>query len=190
MKTYFVAAALALAASPAFAQSLTASQTVNVTGNVASMCSLGAPSLASVPLGQMAQTSGANAGRITTIANQTVTLPGSFCNYANTRVSVQATALTAAATTAPTNFARAVNYSATVSNWASTASTASTNAAADGSTPTVTVNGATQATPRLADLSLVLSNFTVPANALMVAGAYSGAVVVTLGPEAAQQQQQ
>lgn len=189
MKTSLIIAALALTATPALAQSVEASQTVNVTGNVASMCSLGAPTSASVPLGQMAQTAGANAGRITTIANQTVTLPGSFCNYANTRVSVQATALTATATTAPANFARAVNYTATVSNWAATSSSATTNAAADGSTPTVTTSGAVQSTPRQADLSLVLSNFTVPANALMVAGGYSGAVVVTLGPEAAPQQQ-
>jgi hypothetical protein len=166
-----VSVGLLAAASQASAAS-TDTKNVGVIGNVANLCVLGSPSSTSVDLGQMVDTSGAHVGRITTIGNQTVTLPGSFCNFAGTTLTVQGSALLAADTNAPPGgFARAVNFTSTASNWAPTNAVATTAANAAG--------GGAQ---KLSDVSLVLSAFTVPADALLVSGGYAGSVVVTLGP--------
>jgi hypothetical protein len=179
--------ALALAGH-ASAATDTDSKTVGIVGTVANLCVLGSPSSTSVDLGQMVDTSGAHVGRITTIGNQTVTLPGSFCNFAGTTLTVQATALTAADATPPSSgFSRAVNYTSTVSNWAATNAVATTTASLGGAGAGVTVtgSGSNQAAPKLSDLSLVLSGFTVPSDLLLVSGGYSGSVTVTLGPSSA-----
>ena len=55
---------------------------VTVLGNVARLCVLGTPSDSVIDLGQMAETSGTRVGKLTTIANRSATLPGSFCNFA------------------------------------------------------------------------------------------------------------
>ncbi len=170
--------------STAFAQSVeTATGNVAVIGRVAPVCILGAPSQASVDLGQMAGTAGVRAGRIATIAAQNVTLPGSFCNFAGSTVTVAASALVSAdATTPPAGFARVVNYAATASNWAAGNASTTTAALASGAPQSSSGTGATQTTPRLADIAVALSAFAVPGDAILVAGSYSGSVTVTLGP--------
>ncbi|MFI4933452.1 MAG: hypothetical protein ACHP7N_02430 [Caulobacterales bacterium] len=158
---------------------------VPVTGNVASLCVLGAPNPSSVDLGQMAQTSGANTGKITTITTQNILLANSFCNYAGTQLTIQSTALVAADTSpVQPGFARSVNFTSTVTTWATTPPSVTTAAAADGSNPTASGSGGTLCSPKLTDLTLALSNFTAPSNNLMVAGGYSGVVTITLGPSA------
>lgn len=166
--------------------STTATGSVAVGGQVAPVCILGNPSSAVVNLGSLANTAGARVGRIAAIASQSVSLPGSFCNFAGSQVTVQAGALLAAdATTPPTGFARAVNYSATASGWAPANAVATTAALADGSSASASGTGSTQPLPKLADIVVGLSAFTAPADAILVAGNYSGSVVVTLGPAAA-----
>jgi hypothetical protein len=178
--------ALALAglalASPAFAQD-SDSETVNVGGQVAPLCILGTPSQTAIDLGQLVDVSGTRVGRLTTIANRTVSMPASFCNYANSAIRVDATALIGSDTsTPPTGFARAVNYGATVSGWAATDAAATTAATAAGTNPTTTATGGTQPAPKIADVTLTLNSFSVPSDVLLVAGNYSGQVVITLGP--------
>lgn len=159
--------------------------TVAVEGQVRSVCVLGDPNPALVNLGQLSASSGPRTGRIAVIAPRTVTLPASHCNFAGSVVSVTATALTASDTSAPQpGFGRAVNYTASASNWASGASTATTTALRDGTVPTASGFGATQPLPKLADITLTLSSFTAPGDPILVAGNYSGTVVVTLGPAA------
>lgn len=156
---------------------------VAVNGRVARLCILGEPSRPVVDLGQMAQTSGANVGRISALPVQTVTLPSSFCNFAGSVVSVTANALVGdAAGTPPTGFANAVNYTATASGWGDAVASATTNAAADGSDGESFAFSGTQADPRLADIDLQLATYSVPGNALLIAGGYTGQVTVTLGP--------
>lgn len=178
--------ALTIAAWPvaAFAQSTdTDDGQVGVDGSVAPICILGDPSPAQVDLGQMAETAGARVGRIKTIADQSVTLADSFCNFAGSEVTVDATALlTTDATTPPAGFSRAVNFTATASGWAGTDSAATTAALADGTNPDASGTGSTQPLPKLADIQVDLTSFTVPGDNLMIAGDYSGTVVVTLGP--------
>jgi hypothetical protein len=176
---------LALGAGPAWAQDDTDTANVAVNGNVAPLCILGPPSPATVDLGQMVATSGSRIGRIATLPNQLVSLPGSFCNFAGSAIDVSVTALVADDnTTLQPGFARAVNYTASVENWAATAAIATSAATTDGSDPTENSIGATQPLPKIADLSVTLSGFTVPSDLLLIAGNYQGAVVVTLGPAA------
>ena len=49
---------------------------------------------------------------------------------------------------------------------------------------TASATGPTQPAPKVADLDVTLSNFTAPSDFLLTAGAYSGLVVIKLGPVA------
>ena len=178
-----IALAAILAVLPATAMAQTVQGTVAVDGTVAGRCVLGPPSLTSVPLGTLINTSGARAGRLTTIGSQTINFPGSWCNFANTRITVSANALLAADPTAPAaGFARSVNFTSTVTTWAAANATVTTAASASGATPSASAPGGTQPAPKLTDLTLTLNNFAVPADALLVTGNYAGNVTVTLGP--------
>lgn len=178
--------ALVLLPVPAAAQSATATGTVAVGGQVAPLCIIGQPNPPTVNLGALANSSGARVGRVVSFSPQTVTLPASFCNFAGSQLTVQATALLSAdSASPPSGFSRAVNYTATASGWATTNAVAVTAALNDGVNATAVGTGSTQPLPRIADLSVVLSNFTAPGDAILVAGAYSGTIIVTLGPAAA-----
>ena len=178
--------ALILAALPAPALAQTADTGtggVAISGRVAPVCILGAPSQTTIDLGQLAAGSGARAGRIATIARQSVTLPGSFCNFAGSAVTVAASALVSTdATTPPGGFARAVNYTATASNWAAGNASTTTAALANGAPQSSTATGATQTVPQLAEIAVGLSAFAVPGDAILISGTYSGSVTITLGP--------
>lgn len=179
-------ALIVLAAFPATAiAQTTETGTVAVEGQVRPVCILGNPNPALVNLGQLSASSGPRTGRIAVIAPRTVTLPSSYCNFAGSVVTVRATALTSSDTSAPQpGFSRAVNYTATATNWANGGSTATSTALRDGSSATASGAGATQPLPRVADITLTLSSFTAPGDLILVAGNYSGTVVVTLGPAA------
>jgi hypothetical protein len=177
--------ALSLAALPAtaLAQSTPATGTVAIDGAVAPLCILGAPTPAPVNLGQMVATSGPRVGRIAVLPNQTVNVPNSFCNFAGSTVTIQTTALLASDASSPQpGFARAVNYTATATGWAAGSSVATSPALRDGSLPTATGSGSSQPLPKRGDIAVTLSNFTVPSDSILVAGNYSGLVIVTLGP--------
>lgn len=189
LRKFFLVPAVvtAIAAPSALAQTAsdTDSADVAINGYVSPLCILGEPTPATVDLGQLIETSGARVGRIRTIPAQDVNLPDSFCNFAGSTVSISASALLSAGTTTPpSGFARAVNFTATASGWASGDSSATTAASADGSTPTASGSGGTQPLPNLADIGVQLAGFTVPGDALLVADTYSGLVTVTLGPAA------
>lgn len=137
---------------------------VAVSGSVARLCILGEPSRSLIDLGQMAQTSGAGVGRLASLPAQSVSLPGSFCNFAGSSLGVTASALVGTdGATPPAGFAKAVNFTATASGWGT---------------------GAVQGEPKLGTIDVALATFSAPANGLLVAGDYSGQVTVTLGPVA------
>lgn len=179
-----IALAAALMAAPLAAQAQSNVQgRVGVDGLVAGRCVLGPPSQPSVALGTLIDTSGARTGRLTSIAARTINFPGSYCNFANSRITVSANALLAADTTAPlAGFARAVNFTSTVSNWATANAATTTAATAGGGSAGSSSNGGVQPLPKIADVSLVLNNFAVPSDLLLVTGAYAGNVTITLGP--------
>ncbi len=174
---------LALVALPATAWADTQdSGNVAIDGWVEPLCILGDPSPALVDLGQMIATSGTRAGKIAVLPSQTVNLPNSFCNFAGSVVTVDATALVSNdPTSPPSGFARAVNYTATAAGWASGDASATTAALADGSSPTSSGTGAVQPLPNIANIQVTLSGFTVPGDRILVADNYQGLVIVTLG---------
>ena len=179
-----LALATALLPAPALAED-SATGTVAIDGRVRAVCILGDPNPALVDLGQISASSGPRTGRIDTIAPRTVSLPASFCNFAGSVMRVDATALTSSDTAAPQpGFTRAVNYQASATGWATGASSATTAALRDGTSPNASGTGAVQPLPKIADIALTLSNFTTPGDLILVAGTYSGTVVVTLGPAA------
>lgn len=179
------ALALLLTAAPAMAQSNTATGTVAIDGRVTPVCILGNPVPATVNLGQISASSGPRTGKIDTITPRTVILPASYCNFAGSVVRITATALTSSDTTSPQpGFTRAVNYTAAASGWATGTSSATSAALRDGTSPSASGTGATQPLPRIADIAVTLSSFTTPGDLILVAGNYSGNVVVTLGPAA------
>ena len=180
--------ALALTALPASALAQAGNSstgTVAVDGRVAPICILGGPNPALVDLGVMIATSGNRAGRIAVLPARSVSLPASHCNFAGSRVTVTANALLAANAAAPAaGFARAVNYTATAAGWAAANAATTTAATANGSSASSIGNGGSHPLPKLADIGVTLSAFSVPGDALLVPGNYSGTVTVTLGPAA------
>lgn len=160
---------------------------VAVQGNVSPLCLLGAPSQAVVDLGNLINTSGTRVGKTRTIGTQTVTLPASFCNFAGSVATVEATALveeSGGVTAPPSGFSRAVNYTAVAGQWGGGSATATTAALASGASATASGASAVQPTPRQVDLTVALSGFSAPGDGLLVSGDYSGLVRITLGPSA------
>ncbi|WP_271439473.1 hypothetical protein [Pontixanthobacter luteolus] len=186
-RTAFLLAALSACALPhsAFAQTAGDSDEgeVQIIGSVAPICSLGEPSDAVVDLGVLIDLSGPRVGRTASITPRQVTMPGSFCNYANTMISITASAMTEQ-TGAPLNtgFSRAVNYRVSVSPWSATEADLLTSAASDGSGLPGNANSSSQPLPKISDLTMELADFAAPSDALLVAGEYSGLITVTLGP--------
>ncbi|HEY3811687.1 MAG TPA: hypothetical protein VGL66_00555 [Caulobacteraceae bacterium] len=172
-------------AGAAQAQSTTDTRSVTVNGTVAQVCVLGAPAPTSINLGQMAATSGTRTGKLGAIADQSVSLPATFCNYGGTQITVVATALIEGndEATPPSGFSKAVNFTANVSGWTPTAASVTTTAASDGSNATTTSGGPEQAQPNSTSLTLTLTNFSAPGDSILVAGGYNGLVTITLGPD-------
>ena len=182
----FAAAVLSCAlSSPLLAQQTGDSDEgeVQVIGSVAPICVLGEPSESVIDLGTLINLSGSRIGRTAALPAREVTMPGSFCNYANTMISITAGAMTEQ-TGAPLNtgFSRAVNYRVVVRPWADLEADLVTAAGTDGSGPDGTATSASQPLPQVSDLRMELSDFAAPSDALLVAGEYSGLITVTLGP--------
>lgn len=182
MKNFLLmaAAATVIAVTPAMAQ-----QESNTTLNASlgNLCVLGAPSVSSIALGTLIETTGQNAGRLRAIPNQSVTIPGAYCNYGNHKLTVAVTALSTGTGTPPNSFSRAVNFNAQAAGWSGPVSvtTGATRAAANPTNSDVVTSSA----PYAGDVSVTLSNFTNPglaANPYLITGTYSGSVLVTLGP--------
>jgi hypothetical protein len=180
-----LALALVLTPSPLLAQSAGESDEgeVQLIGTVSPICVLGEPSDAVVDLGTLINLSGPRVGRTAAIAPRQVTMPNSFCNYSNTMITISAQALVEqSGTPVNTGFARSVNYSITVTPWAADDAELQTAAASDGSGPPGLATSSSQPLPQVSNLTMELSDFSAPSDALLVAGDYSGLIVVTLGP--------
>src|SRR5271169_2495611 len=111
-------AALAVLAAPV-AASADPSGVFTITGSVTKACTLGAPGVTTLNVGNLINPS---TGTLATISSPpSTTITGSWCNAPST-VSVIATPMVAQHFTAPppTGFTMAVNYTASVSGWTAT----------------------------------------------------------------------
>lgn len=172
-KLMIIAAPLALAATPALAQSVTG--TVNIDGTVAARCLFAIPN-ATIHLNEISQTgSGASAGTLNTAAvnGQLATL-NAWCNGAASTMAVETTALTLQSppATIPAGFVSRVDYGADAA-----ASTAT------GTDDSLTPGAGLPVTVGLfnSNIAVTLKNAT-SAPGLLVAGTYTGNVKVTLTP--------
>ncbi|WP_126176158.1 hypothetical protein [Tsuneonella rigui] len=172
-KSLLLLAPVALAATPALAQTADATGTVSIDGSVAGRCLFTTPS-ATISLNELALSgSDTNAGKLNTAAvnGKTATLVG-WCNSAAAGMTVQAFPLLNAATSA-TGFTNRVDFTATAT--ANSASGTDTTLVAGSGTP-VSVGMFT------GNVGVALSASSAPGNALLVAGTYNGSVEVTLSP--------
>ena len=177
-----LAAGLAGLPGAALAQSAP-SQTVTVTGDVAKACMLGTPASATLNIGALTDASGRLLPALTgnTPAAQT-TIASAWCNTPST-IALKASPLTMVSTPAyaqPQGFARAITYTANLTNW----SEAVTNRPlTSDATVSVAAARAQAAQPSLgvvfSNLAPLVSGSENP-NALIEAGPYSTSVQITL----------
>jgi hypothetical protein len=181
---YQIAAATAVCVS-ALIFSDTAAQSLSqtspafpVTGNVPTLCSLGAVSGAgNFPLGVLINTTTGKMRTDLSAPDQTIT--GSWCNTPST-ISITATPLVAvnATATPPAGFTRTLNYTATASGWSgATTPAVFTIGAASNPNATRSVTG-----PLTAPISVGVSAITpVGTDPFLVADtSYLGTVTVTI----------
>ncbi len=166
-KLTLLAVPVALVASPALAQS--ASGTVTVDGTVAGRCSFTLPN-ATISLGEISLVSTGKLD-VSKVNGRSVTLNG-WCNNTAARMTVTTTQLTTpTATTA--GFDNRVDYTGTATANSVSASDSSLTAGAGAGSTVGQFSG---------DIVVTLSGASSPTNGLMVAGTYTGNVLVTLAP--------
>ncbi|MGA0602870.1 hypothetical protein ACO2Q3_19330 [Caulobacter sp. KR2-114] len=149
-----------------------------VTGNVPAICSSGAISGGDNVFGVGVLIDTGTGLLLQNLTAPPKTIGASFCNSRST-ITVSATPLVAQnfTDTAPTNFSKSVDFTATASGWTDTAAVTNTGAAQN---PNATQ---TRTTPFTGPITVTVSNFTTTggSNLLMVADTnYQGTVTVTL----------
>ena len=171
-KLMILAVPAALAASPALAQSAPVNGQVDITGEVAGRCMFTLPNK-TISLGELSLSSNGKLD-VSKVNGRSETLTG-WCNNTAASMTVTTTQLTNV-TAAPAGFDNRVDYTATATTGAVSANDTSLTAGA-GSASTVGLFNGT--------INVVLSAASSPNNGLMVAGNYTGNVVVTLTPTVA-----
>lgn len=161
-----------LAASPALAQSGTATGTVLIDGTVTGRCMFTLPNK-TISLGELSLLSNGKLD-VSKVNGRSETLNG-WCNNTAATMTVTTTQLTTP-TSAPSGFDNRVDYTATATAGAISTNDTSLTAGAGASSTVGLFSG---------DIVVVPSAASSPNNGLMVAGTYTGNVVVTLTPTVA-----
>ena len=168
-KLMFLAIPAVLVASPAFAQSGTATGTVTIDGTVAGRCMFTLPN-ATISLGEISLASNGKLD-VSKVNGRNATLTG-WCNNTSATMSVTTTQLTTG-TAATTGFDNRVDYTGTAVTGSVSASDSSLVAGAGTPSTVGQFSG---------NIVVTLSGASSPTGGLMVAGTYTGNVVVTLTP--------
>ena len=175
-KALLAAGVLTLSATPAFAQSASSTGTVTINGSVADRCLFTTPS-AVINAGELSQAgSGSTAGKLdaSKLDGQSRTLVG-WCNGTAATMSVEAQPLlnTSFAGAPPAGFDARINYAAGAAAGSATATDTSIVAGAGSAVPVGLFSG---------NVVVTLSGSSTPNSGLLIAGGYSGQVLVTLTP--------
>lgn len=174
MRTKLIAiASLAMIASPAMAQTADVTGTVSIDGSVAGRCLFTTPN-ATISLGELALGGAdSSAGKLdaSKVNGETATLTG-WCNNAAATISVEAFPLLNSASSA-TGFENRIDYTATAS---------ANDASPDDSSASAGAGQAETLGLYAGDIEVALSDAATPNGGLLVAGNYTGSVVVTLTP--------
>jgi hypothetical protein len=159
-----------------------ASFSAGVTGTVAAQCRFSSDDPAVLNIGEMIFTAGANdaVGHLdpTTLTSREATLAG-WCNGAAAQISVQAAPLLNVDFTGapPQGFDRQVDYTAT----ATAEISANPVAVSDSTTSSAASPGATVGV-FISDIVVSFAGASTPTGGRLIAGNYSGSVMVTLSP--------
>lgn len=167
-KLILLSGPLALLASPAMAQTAV-DGTVNINGSVAGRCMFTVPNK-TISLGEISLASNGKLD-VSKVNGKSETLTG-WCNNTTASMTVTSSPLLNG-TTAPTGFDNRVDYTATAVTGSTSANDTSVTAGAGAASNVGLFTG---------DIVVTLSNASSPTSGLMVAGGYSGNVVVTLTP--------
>lgn len=167
-KLILLSGPLALLASPAMAQTAV-DGTVNINGSVAGRCMFTVPNK-TISLGEISLASNGKLD-VRKVNGKSETLTG-WCNNTTASMTVTSSPLLNG-TTAPTGFDNRVDYTATAVTGSTSANDTSVTAGAGAASNVGLFTG---------DIVVTLSNASSPTSGLMVAGGYSGNVVVTLTP--------
>lgn len=168
-KLMILALPAVLAASPALAQSADVSGTISIDGSVSGRCMFTLPNK-TISLGELSLSSTGKLD-VSKVNGRSETLTG-WCNNTAATMTVTTTQLTTP-TGAPSGFDNRVDYTATATTGSVSANDTSVTAGAGAASTVGLFNGT---------ITVVLSAASTPNNALMVAGNYTGNVVVTLTP--------
>lgn len=182
-------AAIALTAAPAFAQSVVNGD-VDVTGTVAPRCTVigggeGNTLAATINLGELTQTNGtlrANLAANTPVGPATVQFT-IVCTQSNPTVTLDAQELiNADVATAPSGYAKTLDYTADLSLAAASGSpfqlsNATSAAPASQSSGVAVAAGAN-------NVSVSVRSFSAREGSLLTAGTYNGQVIFSIGPSA------
>lgn len=181
---FLAIAASAVIATPAMAQNVTGTITLN--GTVASKCSVtsspaGATFAQTVNFGELAQANGTLRTGLATDFTAAAVQATVVCNTGTPTISVDANALASTATTAA-GYANTINYTATV-----TVARAGTTAATFSNATTAVPLAATTVGGSLANsannVTVATSGFATPAASdILVAGNYTGNIVIVISP--------
>ena len=171
--------ALACTAGPALAQ--TATGTVQVNGSVANRCLFVSGDVV-LDLGELALVSGdtATLGRLdpAKLTSRSATLNG-WCNGVSANMAVEALPIlnTSFTEAAPSGFERRIDYVATATAAPSGGAVAATDT-------TLTGGGGVASTTGIFSSDIVVSfaDAATPSGGRLIAGSYSGSVIVTLSP--------
>ena len=179
---FLAAAACAALATPAMAQNVTGTITLN--GNVAAKCSVtpgsGATFAETVNFLELAQANGTlRTGLSTDFGTRSATI---VCNTGTPKIAVDANPL-ATGGTAPTGYSNTINYTASVAV-NTTAANAGPFTNATTATPlTATTIGGGSLANAASNINITTTGYTTTnASDILVAGAYTGNIVVVISP--------
>ena len=181
---FLAIAASAAIASPAMAQNVTGTITLN--GNVAAKCSVtsgtpGATFAQTVNFGELAQSNGTLRTGLATDFSLTPVQATVVCNTGTPKISVDANPLATGATIT-TGYANTINYTATVAVATSPSGTVSTSNATTSAPGALTAIGAPLANTAN-NVVVTTSGYNTPgATDILVAGVYTGNIIIVISP--------
>lgn len=178
-------AASAVIATPAMAQNVTGTITLN--GNVASKCSVSSNSngttfAQTVNFGELSQANGTLRNGLDTDFTNAVVQATVVCNTGTPKVSVDANPMVTGTGSAPTGYANTINYTANVAVSTATPGTVNFSNATTAGPLAATAVGAALANSAN-NVKVTASGFGTPGGSdILVAGAYTGNIIIVISP--------
>jgi hypothetical protein len=181
----YLATAAALLALPQMALAQQVTGTINLTGSVAGRCSVlggGQAFSETINLGELSGNDGRLRADLTDASPDAVRSFSLVCTSATPRVRLSATRLSTG-TTAPAGYANNIDFTAQVAVLQASGSPPSITYTTASSLPAPTDVQLTAPLANAADnVTLRIYSFGTPAGALLVAGAYTSVILITISP--------